>query len=112
MARKTVAKPEVVEETPPIEVTFQEHEDDTITASFPSMNGSEPFAITLQEMNWGLMEVLEKLGDDDAEVGQILDFFRAYIVGGPKAVPFKHTVTVFEAIRAYIEQSADLIKNV
>ena len=102
---------EVVKEEASITVAFDERDDGSVIATFPSMNGVAPFDVHLQNMHWGLVEDLEKMGGDDAENADILKFFREYVVGGPRAIPFRHTMTVFEAIRAYIEQTADTVKN-
>ncbi len=98
------------EEETPVTVQFHEHDDGTVTASFPSMNGTEPFDVKLQNMHWGLVEDLEQMGEA-AENADLLSFWREYVVGGPRAIPFKHTLTVFEAIRAYIEQVGETAKN-
>ena len=92
-------------------VTFSEDEVGNITASFPSMNGSKPFVIKLQNMHWGLIEDLDRFGEEAAENRLLLDFFNEYVVGGPRAIPIKHTMTVFNAIRAYIEQVSLDAKN-
>jgi hypothetical protein len=106
MAEKEDAAPTVEVPT----VTFAENTNDTVTASFPSMNGSIPFEVTLQNMHWGLVEDIERMGSG-ADVRAMLNFFEEYIVGGPSAVPFKHTMTVFNAIRGYIEYSSNAAKN-
>lgn len=102
-----VEKPEVV-----TTATFKENlEDDTVTATFRNGNIEKPFEITLQNMNWGLMEDVEDIlqrrasDDDDLSLDTILDFFREYVSGGPKAVPLKHTRTVFKAITGYLSQA-------
>ena len=92
-------------------VTFSEDEAGNITASFPSMNGAKPFVVKLQNMNWGLIEDLDRFGEEEAENRQLLEFFNEYVVGGPRAIPIKHTMTVFNAIRAYIEQVSLDAKN-
>lgn len=102
--------------TPAVEVptvTFVENDDDTVTASFPSMNGLDPFTVTLKNMNWGLIEDIQRMSSGaGADVKEMLHFFEEYIDGGPRAVPFKHTVTVFNAIRGYVEYSSKAAKNV
>jgi len=92
-------------------VTFSEDDEGNVIASFPSMNGTKPFVITLQNMHWGLVEDIDNMRVGDAENRDLLGFFREYVVGGPRAIPLKHTLTVFEAIRAYIEQSSTSAKN-
>lgn len=98
------------------EVKFRENEDDTVTVEFPPLNGSKPFTIVLQNMTWGLVEDIDRIQQLMEEGGEeqdtkaiqtvMLDLFREYIVGGPRAVPFKHTFLVFQAITGYIQQSA------
>ncbi len=99
----------VVAEVPTVE--FSEDDAGIITASFPSMNGHKPFVVKLQNMHWGLVEDLDGFDDEAADNRMLLDFFREYIVGGPRAVPIAHTMTVFNAIRAYIEQVSTDTKN-
>jgi hypothetical protein len=90
--------------------TFRENEDDTVTASFVNGNVEKPFEITLQNMTWGLMEDIDAIqqqrdSDDNPPLSLILDFFREYVFGGPRAVPLKHTRTVFEAITGYMSHT-------
>lgn len=92
-------------------VIFSEDDVGNVTASFPSMNGVAPFEITLQNMHWGLIEDLDKFSDEDADNMALLGFFHEYVVGGPRAIPIKHTMTVFNAIRGYIEQVSTDTKN-
>lgn len=110
------AKKQLAIEVDVPEVRFRENEDDSVTAEFPPVNGSKPFTIVLQNMTWGLVEDIERIqqlmgeGQDDRDRQAIqtvmLDLFREYIVGGPRAVPFKHTFLVFQAITGYIQQAA------
>jgi hypothetical protein len=92
-------------------VEFSEDEVGNVTASFPPMNGVGPFSVTLQNMHWGLVEDLDAFGDESTDNMALLGFFREYIVGGPRAVPIKHTMTVFNAIRGYIEKVSEDTKN-
>ena len=94
---------EVVEEEAGITVAFDERDDGSVVATFPSMNGSAPFDVHLQNMHWGLVEDLDQMGDG-SENADILGFFREYVVGGPRAIPFRCTLLVFMAIKAYIER--------
>jgi len=96
------------EETPT--VVFSENTDDTVTASFPSMNGTPSFEVRLKNMHWGLIEDIERMAGKSSTT-DVLKFFEEYIVGGPRAVPFKHTMTVFNAIRGYIEYASSSAKN-
>lgn len=89
---------------------FRENDDETITATFLNGSVGNPFEITLQNMHWGLMEDLDTIqqrrdSDENPPLSLILDFFREYIAGGPKAVPLKHTRTVFEAIAGYMSHT-------
>lgn len=97
--KAVVAKPQVVE----VDVEFDENDDETITANFPGMNGSKPFAITLQNMTWELVEDIEKLqqAGKEGKIGLGV-FFNKYVVGGVQKVPIKHTMLVFEALVQYI----------
>ena len=101
-----------------LRVEFHEQDDDTVRAVFPAMNGTKPFEIVIQNMNWGLLEDLDAIQDIEAPAGAetgrmrdnpqlmaILSFFREYVEGGPKAVPFKHTQTVFNTIAQYMAQT-------
>lgn len=86
---------------------FRENDDETITATFVNGSIASPFEITLQNMHWGLMEDIDAIqqqrdSDENPPLTLILDFFREYVSGGPKAVPLKHTRTVFEAITGYM----------
>ena len=101
---------EVAEEEADITVTFDEKDDGSVIASFPSMNGSVPFDVHLQNMHWGLVEDLDQMGDSSKNT-DILGFFREYVVGGPRAIPFRHTMLVFEAIKAYIERVSEEAGN-
>lgn len=101
---------EAVEEEAGITVAFDEKDDGSVIASFPSMNGAVPFDVHLQNMHWGLVEDLDKMGDG-SENADILVFFREYVVGGPRAIPFRCTMLVFEAIKAYIEQVSEEAGN-
>src|SRR3972149_5735614 len=107
----TKVKPIVEDVLPAIAVIFSEDGEGNVTAQFQDGNIGVPFSITLQNMNWGLVEDLEHMGDEQ-DTSAILRFFHDYVAGGPKAIPFKHTLTVFQAIRAYIEQSIETLKNV
>lgn len=109
MTDETPTATPVADETTPT-VTFSENEDGTVTASFPSMNGAKPFEVTLQNMTWGLIADIENMGTETSSKA-ILAFFEEYIKGGPSAVPFAHTLTVFNAIRAYIEYTSSAAKN-
>lgn len=91
-------------------VTFSENDNDTVTASFPSMNGAKPFEVTLKNMHWGLIEDIERMGTE-SNVKAMLQFFEDYVEGGPRAVPFKQTLDVFNAIRGYIEYASKAAKN-
>jgi len=95
-----------------VEAVFTEETDDGVTASFPALNGSKPFVIKLQNMTWGLLEDMERIQDLEAQKDEgakseaaslLLGFWREYVVGGPRAVPIKHTGTVFKAIFGYMK---------
>jgi hypothetical protein len=89
-----------------VEIVFVEADDGSVTATFPVMNGSRPFEITLQNLTWSLMEDVEKIqAKDTPELKDMLDFFRGYVVGGPSAVPLKQTMAVFQAIVGYVNHS-------
>lgn len=110
--RKPRTTTPVTEEETPIDVEFSEDEEGIVTATFPSMNGVAAFTIQLQNMNWGLLETLDGFSEEDATNKDLLGFFHEYIVGGPRAVPIKHTMVVFQAIRAYMDEVSAETKNV
>lgn len=95
-----------------VKVTFSDLDDDRVKAVFANGSGPE-FEVVLKNMTWGLVEDIDRIQDmEDGKQTAILAFFREYIEGGPKAIPFKHTSTVFKAITGYMEHAtAEQTKN-
>ena len=97
-----------------ITARFTENEDDTVTATF-ELGDKGSFTIVLQDLTWGLLEDMEKIrqkSDSNPSPSDLLEFFKSYVVGGPRAIPFKHTRLVFDAISGYMSQvSSDMAKN-
>jgi hypothetical protein len=103
-------------EQPLLRVTFEEQEDGSVIASFPALKGSKPFTVQLYEPTWEMIDDVHDLTtkksvegeESDKEIVNLKDitnFFRKYIVGGPGAVPIRHTRTVFEAVGGYVKFS-------
>lgn len=102
-----------LETTDEVDIRFTETEDGRIIGQVPPMMGKTAYNFELQSMDWGLfqdIEAMQKVPDEE-RMNSMLDFLIRYVVGGPRAVPLKHTRTIFEAITKYAGYAMDDSKN-
>ncbi len=108
-ARTTKGKKDKAEE-PVIHANVKEQEDGTAIVTV-SVGDSEPVSVHMKDTSWGLIEdvldIEEARDKGDAHATRMLvDFWKTYIVGGVRAVPLRLTEEFFQAISAYVNESA------
>jgi hypothetical protein len=91
---------------------FEEIDDMTVNITVIDSNGSGPFALTLNGVNWGMFDDVMGLQEEvKANPRAIPAFFDQYIEGGARAVPIRRTLPLFEAISQYLNQVMTTQKN-
>lgn len=89
---------------------FEELDHETVNITF--LNGSEPFEVQLNDLNWGLMDDIFRVQEEAESKPEVIGaFFNEHIEGGGKAVPIKFTMPLFQAIAEYMKQVMDTQKN-
>lgn len=90
-------------------VKIEELEDGSAVFEFPE----QKFTIQLKELTWALFEDVDKIqqAEGNDRMRATLHFFNTYVVGGPRAVPLKHTGTAMDAIGAYMSHVNNAQKN-
>ncbi len=87
---------------------FRELENDSVQIT----DNDSGLDITLIEVHWGMLEDMmafqETVKDNPQE---IFKFFGTYIEGGGRAVPIRHTQSLFKAIAEYLKTAMTDQKN-
>lgn len=84
----------------------------TVGITVIDSNGSKPFELQLNGVNWGMFDDVMSLQEAVKENPRAIPaFFESYIEGGASAVPIRRTVELFEAISQYMNQVMTTQKN-